>query len=113
MDNNALIRGVSSYHPEHKVDNEFFIEHFKKQGEDISGLLETTGRKSRYLSEDEAENIVTMGYQAAKKGIRKSICETFTDWFAYFFFRHSGIYAASKFSKTACYAWHRAEMLCI
>lgn len=71
MDNNALIRGIACYHPERKVDNEFFIEHFKKQGEDISGLLETTGRKSRYLSDDETENIVTMGYQAAKKVLEK------------------------------------------
>lgn len=71
MDNNALIRGISCYHPEHKVDNEFFIEHFKKAGGRYFSLLETTGRKSRYLSDDETENIVTMGYRAAKKVLEK------------------------------------------
>lgn len=67
MENNAMIKGIACYHPEHKVDNEYFIEHFRKQGEDITGLLRTTGRKSRYLSDDVEENILTMGYQAAKR----------------------------------------------
>lgn len=71
MGNNAMIKGIACYHPEHKVDNEYFIEHFKKQGEDISGLLRTTGRKSRYLSDDVTENILTMGYQAAKEVLEK------------------------------------------
>lgn len=71
MDNNAMIRGIACYHPEHKVDNEFYIEHFKKKGEDIEGLLKTTGRKSRYISDNEAENILTMGYQAAKEVLEK------------------------------------------
>ena len=65
MNNNAVIKGISYYHPEKKIDNEYFIEHFKKRGEDIEGLLKATGRKSRYISDDNAENIVTMGYKAA------------------------------------------------
>lgn len=68
---NAIIKGVAYYHPEHKVDNEYFIEHFKKQGENITGLLKTTGRKNRYISDDETENVLTMGYQAAKKVLEK------------------------------------------
>lgn len=71
MENNAMIKGIACYHPEHKVDNEYFIEHFKKKGEDIDGLLKTTGRKSRYISDNEAENILTMGYQAAKEVLEK------------------------------------------
>ncbi len=66
MKNNAMIKGVSYYHPKHRVDNEYFIEHFKKQGEDIVGLLRTNGRKSRYISDNVDENMITMGYQAAK-----------------------------------------------
>lgn len=68
---NAIIKGVAYYHPEHKVDNEYFIEHFKKQGKNITNLLKTTGRKSRYISDDETENILTMGYQAAKEVLEK------------------------------------------
>lgn len=68
---NAIIKGVAYYHPEHKVDNEYFIEHFKKQGKNITGLLKTTGRKNRYISDDETENILTMGYQAAKEVLEK------------------------------------------
>lgn len=71
MGNNAMIRGIASYHPQNKVDNEYFIEHFKKKGEDIEGLLRTTGRKSRYISNDENETILTMGYQAAKEVLEK------------------------------------------
>ena len=72
MGNNVMIKGVSYYHPENSVDNEFFIEHFKKQGENIEGLLKATGRKSRYISNDEAENMLTMGYQAASNVLEKA-----------------------------------------
>lgn len=72
MENNALIKGIAYYHPEHKVDNEYFIEHFKKQGKDIQGLLKATGRKSRYISDDEQENMLTMGYNAAKEVLEKT-----------------------------------------
>lgn len=71
MNNNAMIKGVAYYHPEHKVDNEYYIEHFKKRGEDIEGLLKATGRKSRYVSDNEEENILTMGFQAAKEVLEK------------------------------------------
>lgn len=72
MNNNAMIKGISYYHPEHKVGNEYFIEHFKKQGKDIQGLLEATGRKERYISDDEHENMLTMGYMAAKEVLEKT-----------------------------------------
>lgn len=66
MKNNCLIKGVSCYHPEHKVGNEYFIEHFKKQGTDIRGLLKATGRNNRYISENLEETMLTMGCKAAK-----------------------------------------------
>ena len=72
MNNNAMIKGISYYHPERKVDNEYFIEHFKKQGKDINGLLKATGRKSRYISDDAEENMLTMGYNAAKDVLEKT-----------------------------------------
>jgi len=52
MNNNAMIKGIAYYHPERKVDNEYFIEYYKKQGKDINSLLKATGRKSRYISDD-------------------------------------------------------------
>ena len=72
MENNAMIKGVAYYHPENVVDNEYFIEHFKKQGKDIEGLLRATGRKSRYISTDEKENMLTMGYQASLKVLEQT-----------------------------------------
>lgn len=60
-----MIIGVSYYHPAHKVDNEFFIEHFKKQGKDIRKLLKVTGRNSRYISDSMDETMLTMGCNAA------------------------------------------------
>lgn len=72
MNNNAMIKGIAYYHPEHKVGNEYFIEHFKKQGKDINGLLKATGRKERYISDDEQENMLTMGCMAAKEVLAKT-----------------------------------------
>lgn len=72
MVNNSLIMGVAYYHPKNKVDNEYFIEHFKKQGEDISKLLKVTGRKSRYISDDENETMLTMGYIASMNVLEKT-----------------------------------------
>ncbi len=72
MQNNCLIMGVAYYHPEHKVDNEYFIEHFKELGTDISGLLQATGRHNRYISENPNETMLTMGYNAAKDVLEKT-----------------------------------------
>lgn len=72
MNNNAMIKGIAYYHPKRKVGNEYFIEHFKKQGKDINGLLKATGRKERYISDDEQENMLTMGYMAAKEVLAKT-----------------------------------------
>lgn len=72
MNNNAVIKGIAYYHPERKVDNEYFIEYYKKQGKDINSLLKATGRKSRYISDDETENMLTMGFHAASDVLEKT-----------------------------------------
>lgn len=72
MNNNAMIKGIAYYHPERKVDNEYFIEYYKRQGKDISSLLKATGRKSRYISDDETENMLTMGFHAACEVLEKT-----------------------------------------
>ena len=72
MENNAMIKGIAYYHPEKVVGNDFYIEHFKSQGKDIEKLLEATGRKNRYVTSDEEENILTMGYCASQEVINKT-----------------------------------------
>ncbi|MGN0145059.1 MAG: 3-oxoacyl-[acyl-carrier-protein] synthase III C-terminal domain-containing protein, partial [Clostridium sp.] len=42
-------------------------KHFSEQGIDISHLLDSTGRKYRYVSEDIYENSLTMAVQASQK----------------------------------------------
>lgn len=66
MQNNCMIKAIASYHPKNKVDNAYFIEHFKKQGKDIQGLLKATGRESRYISDDMEENMLTMGCSSGR-----------------------------------------------
>ena len=72
MRNNCMITGIAYYHPEHKVDNEYFIEHFKNLGTDISGLLKVTGRNSRYISDSMDETMLTMGFHAAEEVLEKT-----------------------------------------
>ena len=72
MENNLMVKGVAYYQPENIVGNEYFIEYFKKQGKDIEGLLRATGRKNRYVSSDEEENILTMGYLASLEVLNKT-----------------------------------------
>ena len=91
MENNIVIKGVSYYHPENCVDNEYFIEHFKKQGKNIEGLLKATGRKSRYISKDEAENMLTMGYRAASDVLKKHILKSHKLICWYFHQEHQNI----------------------
>ncbi|MBC2579603.1 ketoacyl-ACP synthase III [Clostridium sp. DJ247] len=69
---NAIIKGVSYYHPENSVDNSYFLEHFQKQGQDISGLLKVTGRESRYISNDTDETVLTMSINAVNKVLEKT-----------------------------------------
>ncbi|RPJ95255.1 ketoacyl-ACP synthase III [Rummeliibacillus sp. TYF005] len=62
------------YHPKNKVGNEYYIEHFKKeQGDDLTHFLEDIcGRNTRYIIDNEEENSVTMGIEAAKKVLKKA-----------------------------------------
>lgn len=69
---NAVIKGVSYFHPTTSVDNEYYINHFKDQGTDISGLLACTGRNTRYISTDMNETVLTMGLEAVKKVLEET-----------------------------------------
>lgn len=63
---NQIIRNVAYYHPENSVGNEYYIGHFDEKGEDIRRLLETTGRKYRYISNDADETTITMGIKVTQ-----------------------------------------------
>lgn len=71
---NIIIKNIEVYHPENVVDNEFFIDHFRQQGKEISGLLKTLGREKRYIADND-ENTLSMGIKAAKKVIANSDLE--------------------------------------
>lgn len=66
------IKNIQYYTPKTSYSNDYFLNHFEKQGVDISGLLKVTGRESRYISEDFHENSLTMAIEACKKLIANS-----------------------------------------
>lgn len=67
MFKNVYIRGVGSYHPKRIVNNQHYINHFKKYGleKHVVGLMKKLGRNLRTLA-GENENSITMGVEAAK-----------------------------------------------
>ena len=69
---NIKMRAIAIYHPENVVTNDFYIEHFKKQGRDITHFLEIMGRKERYIIDNSKENSLSMGIEAAKKVLTKA-----------------------------------------
>lgn len=72
--NNVRIKEIEIYHPECKVENNFYIEHFKKEQEiDLTHFLEDICvRNTRYILDKEKENSVTMGVEASKKVLEKA-----------------------------------------
>lgn len=72
---NIKIKEVAIYHPENLVKNDFYQKHFEKQGKDISGFLEVFGRNERYIINNEEENTLTMGIEAAKRVLEKAQLE--------------------------------------
>lgn len=64
---NIRIHSAAYYHPEHIVDNDFYLDHFAALGKDIKRFLEVMGREKRYIIKDEHENALTMGHEAAQK----------------------------------------------
>ncbi|WP_028982645.1 3-oxoacyl-[acyl-carrier-protein] synthase III C-terminal domain-containing protein [Sporolactobacillus terrae] len=66
------IRSVGAYHPKTSVTNAFFLKHFQDQGKDIDHFLKHMGRKSRYMIQNETENGLTMGIEAAKDALKRA-----------------------------------------
>lgn len=67
---NINITGTGIYHPKNRVENQYFIDHFKKRGTDVSGLLKHLEREYRYLSDDPAETVITMGSHAGDAALK-------------------------------------------
>jgi 3-oxoacyl-[acyl-carrier-protein] synthase-3 len=63
---------IDIYHPETKVHNDFYIEHFDARGVDIRGLLKALGRDSRYKIDRDDENSLTMALEAARQLLAKT-----------------------------------------
>lgn len=69
---NVKIKALEYYHPESIYTNDYFIKYFSKRGTDVTGLLNSCGRKNRYISEDPNENSLTMAINASKKVLKTS-----------------------------------------
>lgn len=67
---NIISTGV--YHPENKVHNDYFINHFKEMGIEVDGLLNHLEREYRYLSNDPNETVITMAYNASIKALNEA-----------------------------------------
>lgn len=70
MYKNVTIIGTGIYHPANKIKNDFFINHFKKQGKDLTSFLEKMGRNERYLVDNTNENTLTMTIEASKNALQ-------------------------------------------
>ncbi len=71
--NNIGVKIINAaiYHPEFKVDNNYFIKHFQELNKNILPLFNSLGRELRYLASDN-ENALTMGIEASKKVLSDS-----------------------------------------
>lgn len=68
----TTIKDIAIYHPQNQVDNAPYIEHFTKQGKDITNLLAAMGREKRYVSNDVNETPLTMAIKATEDVLKKS-----------------------------------------
>lgn len=72
MNKNVRIKVIESYHPQNKVSNDFFLNYYDNKDINIRGLLDSSGRKDRYISEYPDENALTMAIEASKKALAKA-----------------------------------------
>ena len=69
---NVRIKAVDVYHAKKQVDNDVYLEHFKKQGKDITNFLNIMGRKKRYVIDNPKENTITMAIEATNQVLKKA-----------------------------------------
>lgn len=71
MFKNVNLVDIAIYHPEKRVENDFYIEHFNKMGVEVEGLLNMLGRKSRYIASED-ETMISMGGIACERLLKKT-----------------------------------------
>lgn len=67
-----MIKEIDVYHPEKMVANDYYVDHFKKQGRDITEFLKAMGKQERFIIENEEENGLTMAIEVAKNALKKA-----------------------------------------
>lgn len=91
------IKQVSIYCPERVINNQYFIDHFQKQGIDIKRILKKTGRKNRHVIEGTKENSLTMAINAAQQAIDAASLKSADIDLILFFQLNSGIFITYEF----------------
>lgn len=67
------IRDIAVSHGKKVVDNEPYLEHFRKRGKDVEHFLrDVIGREKRFLFEGEGENTLTLSLEAVKALLDKT-----------------------------------------
>lgn len=70
---NIRIRNIEIYHGKKVVGNDYYIEHFRKQGKDIKHFMEETmQRKYRYEIDEKIENSLTMAIESSRKVLKEA-----------------------------------------
>ncbi|MEK3980373.1 3-oxoacyl-ACP synthase III family protein [Psychrobacillus sp. FSL K6-2836] len=69
---NIRIKAVDVYHAKKQVNNDVYLEHFKKQEKDITNFLNIMGRKQRYVIDNLEENTITMAIEATNRVLKKA-----------------------------------------
>lgn len=69
MSTHVKIKSIEVYHPEHILTNDYFIEHFRKQGKEVEPFLDIMGKKSRFVINNDEETGLTMAIEASRKAL--------------------------------------------
>lgn len=64
---NTGIRDLAIYYPENTVDNNYYLEHFKKMGKDETEFYKMIGQDKRKIIDNDEETTISLGIKAAQK----------------------------------------------
>lgn len=70
MEHNVVIKGTGIYTPANEVDNDYFVEHFRRLGVDVKGIMKHMNRQKRFLA-DRDESSLSMAFEASKNVLEK------------------------------------------
>ncbi|MEH7237975.1 ketoacyl-ACP synthase III [Bacillus sp. JJ1562] len=72
---NIRIKAVDVYHAKKQINNDYYLEHFKEQGKNISNFLHIMGRNDRYVIDNPEENTISMAIEATNRVLKKAELE--------------------------------------